>query len=169
MPESLVSFLMKLQASACNFFKMRLWHWYFPVNFAKFLRKPFLQNTFGRLLLSGGRNTWNQFLIILIDWTSDWYFCNCKKKLQWKYIYFISKNQFLFLCKEFLVSCNALENEKMVSWKTNNSLATQWLMHKNTTCHSLVFFKLHYFYNAHISYKEVNACIDTSACLWCSW
>ena len=29
----------------------RLWHWCFPVNFTKFLRAPFLQNTSGRLLL----------------------------------------------------------------------------------------------------------------------
>ena len=31
----------------------RLWHRYFPVNFAKFLRSPFLQSTSGRLLLLG--------------------------------------------------------------------------------------------------------------------
>ena len=31
--------------------KKRLWHWCFAVNFAKFLRTPFLQNTSGRLLL----------------------------------------------------------------------------------------------------------------------
>ena len=31
--------------------KCRIWHRYFPVNFAKFLRAPFLQNTPGRLLL----------------------------------------------------------------------------------------------------------------------
>ena len=30
---------------------LRLWHKRFPVNFAKFLRAPFLQNTSGRLLL----------------------------------------------------------------------------------------------------------------------
>ena len=29
----------------------KLWHRCLPVNFAKFLRKPFSQNTFGRLLL----------------------------------------------------------------------------------------------------------------------
>ena len=29
----------------------RLWHRCFPVNFAKFLRTPFLQNTTGRLLI----------------------------------------------------------------------------------------------------------------------
>ena len=31
--------------------KKRLWRRYFPVNFAKFLRTSFLQNTSGRLLL----------------------------------------------------------------------------------------------------------------------
>ena len=32
--------------------KSRLWHWCFPVNLAKFLRIPFLQNNSGRLLLT---------------------------------------------------------------------------------------------------------------------
>ena len=32
--------------------KRRLWQRCFPVSFAKFLRTPFLQDTFGRLLLS---------------------------------------------------------------------------------------------------------------------
>ena len=41
-----VSFLIKLK---------RLWHWCFPVNFAKFLRTP-LQNTSGRLLLCQTEN-----------------------------------------------------------------------------------------------------------------
>ena len=35
---------------ACNFIKMRPWLKCFPVNFAKFLRIPFLQNTTGRLV-----------------------------------------------------------------------------------------------------------------------
>ena len=35
-------------------FKKSLWHRCFPVNFAKFLRTPFLQNTSGRLLLGLG-------------------------------------------------------------------------------------------------------------------
>ena len=34
-----------------NLLKKRLWHRCFPVNFAKFLRTPFSQNTSGRLLL----------------------------------------------------------------------------------------------------------------------
>ena len=33
-------------------FKKRLWHRYFPVNFVKFLRTPFLKNTSRRLLLN---------------------------------------------------------------------------------------------------------------------
>ena len=33
--------------------KKRPWHRCFPVNFARFLRTPFLQNTSGRLLLDG--------------------------------------------------------------------------------------------------------------------
>ena len=34
--------------------KKRLWHGCFPLNFVKFLRTPFLQNTSGRLLLNAG-------------------------------------------------------------------------------------------------------------------
>ena len=33
--------------------KKKLWHRRFPVNFVKFLRTPFLQNTSGRMLLNG--------------------------------------------------------------------------------------------------------------------
>ena len=36
--------------------RKRLWHRCFPVNFAKFLRTPFLQNTSGHLLLKNGVN-----------------------------------------------------------------------------------------------------------------
>ena len=32
---------------ACSFIKKRLQHWCFPVNIAKFLRAPFLQNISG--------------------------------------------------------------------------------------------------------------------------
>ena len=34
------------------YYKKKLWHRCFPVNFAKFIRTPFLQNIFGRLLLT---------------------------------------------------------------------------------------------------------------------
>ena len=38
-------FCNKVAGQACNSIKKdRLWHSYFPVNFAKFLRTPFLQN-----------------------------------------------------------------------------------------------------------------------------
>ena len=39
--------------------KKRLWHRCFPVNFAKFLRTPILQNSSGQLLLS--INVFNYF------------------------------------------------------------------------------------------------------------
>ena len=38
--------------------KKRLWHKCFPLNFAKFPRTPFLQNTSGRLLLSVVVKVW---------------------------------------------------------------------------------------------------------------
>ena len=41
-----------LMPESCNFIKKEIWHGCFPVNFVKFLRTPFLQNTFGRLLLN---------------------------------------------------------------------------------------------------------------------
>ena len=48
-----VSFLNKVAAlMPATLLKKRLWHRYLPVNFAKFLTTPFLQNTPGRLLLS---------------------------------------------------------------------------------------------------------------------
>ena len=43
------------QENACarvSLLKKRLWHRCFPVNFVKFLRTPFLQNTSGQLLLN---------------------------------------------------------------------------------------------------------------------
>ena len=53
--------LIKLQPETCNLLKKRLWHRYFPVNFAKSLRTLFLRNTSRRLLLNYIRNTyWQQ-------------------------------------------------------------------------------------------------------------
>ena len=46
-----VSFLIKLQAEPATLLKKRLWNRCFPVNFVKFLRTPFLQNTSRRLLV----------------------------------------------------------------------------------------------------------------------
>ena len=48
-----VSFWIKLQDS---FIKKRLWERCFPVNFAKFLKAPFLKNTPGRMLLKSIRS-----------------------------------------------------------------------------------------------------------------
>ena len=36
---------------SATLFKKRLWHMFFPMNFAKFLITPFVPNTSGRLLL----------------------------------------------------------------------------------------------------------------------
>ena len=52
-----VSLLIKLQAwgpRPATLLKKRLWHKCVPVNFVKFLRTNFLQNTSGRLLLQPG-------------------------------------------------------------------------------------------------------------------
>ena len=47
-----VSFFNKVAGlKHANLFKKRLWQRCFPVNFVKFLRTSFLQNTSGRLLL----------------------------------------------------------------------------------------------------------------------
>ena len=43
--------LFLIEAYDCNFAKKILWHRCSRVNFAKFSRTPFLQNTSGRLLL----------------------------------------------------------------------------------------------------------------------
>ena len=47
-----VSFLIKLQAQPATLSKKSLWHRCFPVNFANFLRAPYLKNTSGRLLFT---------------------------------------------------------------------------------------------------------------------
>ena len=39
------------KVAGATLLKKSLWHRCFPVNFAKFLRTPFLQNTSGKLLL----------------------------------------------------------------------------------------------------------------------
>ena len=50
-----VSFLIKLQALGLNLnlLKKRVWHWYFSVNYARFLRTPFLLNTSGSCFWNG--------------------------------------------------------------------------------------------------------------------
>ena len=51
-------FFNKMLASGLNFLKKRLCHRFFPVNFAKFLRTPFLQDTSGRLVLHHHVESW---------------------------------------------------------------------------------------------------------------
>ena len=51
MSESLFNKVAGIRSEACNFTIKRLWHRCYPVNFAKFLRISFLQNTSWRLLL----------------------------------------------------------------------------------------------------------------------
>ena len=47
--------------------KKRLWHRCFSVNFAKFLRTRFLQNTSGRLLLDRIKRSWQNLLCIYLN------------------------------------------------------------------------------------------------------
>ena len=67
--------------------KNRLWHRCFPVNFAKFLRTTFLQNTSGRLLLS----LWS-------------FVCNLQK---FKTSGIFMSNGFL-ICTSYLTASNAI-------------------------------------------------------------
>ena len=55
-----VSFLIKF------FLKKRLWHRCFPVNVAKFLRTPFLQNISRRLLLRKVNKYWASFDLLFL-------------------------------------------------------------------------------------------------------
>ena len=50
MQKGVLEILQNSQENTCARVK-RLWHRCFPVNFAKFVRTPFSQNTYGRLLL----------------------------------------------------------------------------------------------------------------------
>ena len=67
-----VSFLIKLQAQPATLLKKRLWRKCFPLNFAKFLRTPFVIEHLCGLLLDNGNliktNTWN--LLFLKDLAS---------------------------------------------------------------------------------------------------
>ena len=68
---SRVSFLIKLLRPAI-LLKKRLWHRSFPVNFVRFLRTSFLQNTSGQLLLSiAYLNTLRTDIDVDIDFQSD--------------------------------------------------------------------------------------------------
>ena len=78
------------EPQARSFIKKRLWHTCFPVNFAKFLRTPFLQNISGRLILNIAK-----YLRTLYHRTSvaaSEKFINFPGKHQWR-----RRNEFIFL------------------------------------------------------------------------
>ena len=78
------SFLIKLQASGlrpATLLKKKLWHRCIPVNFTKFLRALFLQNTSGRLLLSALQNSRKLQLKVFLSITGPNIFENFNKKL----------------------------------------------------------------------------------------
>ena len=58
-----VSFLIKLQADACIFIKNRLWQC-FSVNFPKFLKTRFLQNTSGYIYII--------LIYLVIKYSTSW-------------------------------------------------------------------------------------------------
>ena len=73
--------------------KMRLWHRCFPMNFVKFLRTPFLQNTSGRLLLTQSYVVFIQAILskailpvlpILLSLLSLWWFFKFRSPDCWK-------------------------------------------------------------------------------------
>ena len=57
-----------LKVEASNFLKKRLWHSCFSANFAKFLRAPFLQNTFGGCLWK----VWLTYFMSLVSLYTPW-------------------------------------------------------------------------------------------------
>ena len=70
--------------------KKKLWYRCFPVNFAKFLRTPFLQNTSGRLLLLLAFQ--KRSLAALYEKRCSWKFCKIHRKTP--LVCGISKNTF---------------------------------------------------------------------------
>ena len=48
------------KVAGLNFIKKILWHMCFPVNFAKFLRTPFLRNVRTPLVAASGITSWNK-------------------------------------------------------------------------------------------------------------
>ena len=96
------------QGNTCariSLFKKRPWGRCFPVNFAKFLRTPFLQNTSGRLLLklSNFVSEVNLHFIIIIIITSEKCFLNARIPVVLKYSFSskILPSVSLFLCVRF--------------------------------------------------------------------
>ena len=87
-------------------FKKRLWHLCFPVNFAKFLRTPFLQNTTGQLLLHFVKNLIKARHVKVCNWYPD----NSKSNVK-----LFADNTFLFaIVKDKNESANTLNNDLML-------------------------------------------------------
>ena len=89
-------FLIKLQAldlRPATLLKKRLWRRCFPVNFAKFLRTPFQQNTSGRLFLLN--------FITFLKYASVTYARNTVT-FAVKYLIFLTILVKCFSCKRFL-------------------------------------------------------------------
>ena len=86
-------FLIKLQPSGLEFLKKRLQHRCFPVNFVKYLRTPFLQNTSERLLLKFVEYLFLESLFVSLD-NSQNFIC-------------LKEQEFCFvtICVESLVYC----------------------------------------------------------------
>ena len=70
----IIARLSLFRAEACNFIKKSLWHRYFPVNFAEFLRTPFLQNTSERLLLNNESWAIMKVVIRTVKWFKQFLF-----------------------------------------------------------------------------------------------
>ena len=72
MPQSL--FFIKLQVGlrSVTLLKKELWHRCFPLNFAKFLKTPFLQNTTRRLLLENKSYNSRPLLQSLVALNAYW-------------------------------------------------------------------------------------------------
>ena len=92
---------------AATLLKKKLWHRCFPVNSAKFLRTPFLQNTFGRLLLILFVACFLYFPLSKISATKG---ASCEKsRLVENRLNWISNNRISFKClslKTFLPQIN---------------------------------------------------------------
>ena len=76
---------------------MRIWHSCFLVNFAKFLRTSFSQNTFGRLLL----NVYNLNFFSRYKFKASTYFL---------YFFFLSQRTFHRICLFRIVWCSVLSH-----------------------------------------------------------
>ena len=63
----------KSSLRSATLLKKRLWHWCFPVNFTKFLRTTFLQNTFGQLFLNFAVSL-KRFYIVIVKMKQEKHF-----------------------------------------------------------------------------------------------